>query len=399
MKTKIIDFYKKYEYLLYALLFLVIAFLLRISWLNFASHDYKGALSVWYNEIKALGGWKGISSTIGDYPVIYKYLIALMTYLPMESTTAFKFVSCIFDVILAIYVGLCIFHVKKDQLLALAGYVAVLFLPNVWINSAVWAQCDAIFTCFCVMRFYYLLKKDDAKAVVFFTIAFAFKIQAIFFLPVLVILLFKGELKPKALLYAPLTYIICVLPAIITGMDWKYALAGAYLKQIDSNRPITNYTANIYIFFPDGFFQKNLIKQFILMCVGFFGILGLFFWKKSGKKTSNELLICMAYFFSLVVPYFLPRMHERYYFTADIFAIIFGLCFLKKIHISFLTIVPSFLGLIYVLFGLVLCGGKTDNINLQFNSFLIGTGIILLAYFIMDILKREENELKNDIAE
>ena len=385
-ENKLLQIFNKYEYYLYAFIFLAFAFVLRILWIDFASQDYQFCLDKWFSEIKNCGGIKGFSSTIGDYTVMYKYLITIMTYLPLPPIVSFKLFSSIFDIILAVYIALCIYEIKKDKQLALAGFAIILFLPNVWLNSSVWAQCDSIFTCFTVISFYYLLKHDSKKVFIFYAISFSFKLQAIFFAPVLIICLLKGNLKFKDIWCFPLTYFLCALPAILMGMNILHALFGAYLIQVYEYPSFYLNAPNIYTIFPPFFRKINLIKQFIIMAVGFMGVTGFLLWKKSKKTVSHEFLVFIAYFFTLLAPFILPEMHERYFYMSDIFAVLFGFVFYKKIYIPILTISASLCSIIYVLFELT-------SINIQTCGSIMFAGVILLSTFLIKFIEDENKSI------
>ena len=90
-------------------------------------------------------------------------------------------------------------------------------LPTVIMNSSVWAQCDAIYVTFCVGSVYFLIKRRPWLAAAFFGFAFAFKLQAIFFLPVLVAVLVINRQRLRSLLAAPVAFLACLTPALIAG--------------------------------------------------------------------------------------------------------------------------------------------------------------------------------------
>ena len=191
-------FYEEKTILFYAISFLLIALLCRFAGFSFESGDYKDCLKPWFDTFKE-GRLEAMRSDVGDYPVIYKYFIILFTFIPIDPLYSYKILSIIFDFILAIYSGLFILKVTSSKIKALFGYTVVLFLPNFILNSAVWAQCDSIFSFFCLLSCYYLYLNKEKKCIIYFTIAFCFKIQSVFFLPVLIISLMKKKIKINSL--------------------------------------------------------------------------------------------------------------------------------------------------------------------------------------------------------
>jgi Gpi18-like mannosyltransferase len=101
------------------------------------------------------------------------------------------------------------------------------------INSAAWGQSDAIYTAFCIGSLYFLLKVRPAWACVLFGLAISFKLQAIFFLPVLLIVLLRRKFAMKYLLLIPAVFLLMLAPAFIAGRD-AWSLPTIYVEQITS---------------------------------------------------------------------------------------------------------------------------------------------------------------------
>ena len=197
---------------------------------------------------------------------MYKYIITILTYIPINDLYLYKAVSCIFDGILAVYVGLVVRHLVKSDVTALIAYAVTLFLPNTFLNSGVWAQCDSIFTCFTVMSFYYMLRGKEKTSMIMYAISFSFKIQAIFYAPVIVIALLKGKLKWKSLPFFAVGYIACALPAMIAGMSPADALFGAYMKQVGEYNRLTLNAPNLYQFISDNYMRDDNISAMMVLC-------------------------------------------------------------------------------------------------------------------------------------
>jgi Gpi18-like mannosyltransferase len=106
-----------------------------------------------------------------------------------------------------------------------------LFAPTIFINGAVWGQCDAIYTAFCLGSLYFLLKERPAWACAFFAIAFSFKLQAIFFLPVLLVILLKKKMALRYLIFIPVIFLLSLAPAFIAGRD-AVSLLSIYEGQV-----------------------------------------------------------------------------------------------------------------------------------------------------------------------
>ena len=371
-------FYKKYELLLFAVALGIAAAVLRTRYLDFRSGDYNGFLYGWFEDIKKMPGLSGFASGTGDYTQMYKYIITLLTKLPMDSLYSYKLVSCLFDYLLALYAGLIVRHITKNRVAALLGYGAILFLPNVFLNSAVWGQCDAIFTAFTVMSFYYLLKERDVASLVCYGIAFAFKIQAVFFAPVIVLAFLRKKFRWFTLPVPFLTYGACALPAVFAGMNAGEALFGIYLRQIGEYSALTLNAPNLYQFLGSSYAADRQLSSLMVWCsFGLCALLCIAFYRYRGTL-SDTRWVCVAYLFAVVLPFVLPHMHERYFYMADIFAVLFAFCCIRKTYVAVLTIYPSLRVVMCYLFD----QGHTQ-MNVHALTVILLAGIALLVHYIL----------------
>ncbi|MBR2397643.1 MAG: glycosyltransferase family 39 protein, partial [Clostridia bacterium] len=191
---KDVELFKIIQLFAFAAAFLLIALLMRRAYYDFESWDYTAFLSEWFEHIKGMPGLSGFGADISDYTPMYKYIITIMTKLGTDSLTMYKNVSVFFDVVMAVFMGLLIYEITEDKVKGLIAYAITLFMPTVFLNSAVWGQCDSIFTCFAVMSLYFIVKGKGGVGMAFFALSFSFKLQAIFFLPAIVIYCIKGKI-------------------------------------------------------------------------------------------------------------------------------------------------------------------------------------------------------------
>ena len=198
---------------------LVAAMVIRWQFVDFQSGDYRAFLDRWYAYLAENGGFAALQDgSFSNYNTPYLALLAITTYLPVPEIVAIKAISVIFDVALAGFAYKIIGALRPtSRWLPTLAFGAVIMLPTVIMNSSVWAQCDAIYVTFCLGSVYFLIKKRPWLASAFFGIAFAFKLQAIFFLPVLVVVLIINRHRLRTLLAAPVAFLACLTPALIAG--------------------------------------------------------------------------------------------------------------------------------------------------------------------------------------
>ncbi|HYT46043.1 MAG TPA: glycosyltransferase 87 family protein, partial [Methylomirabilota bacterium] len=171
----------------------LLAIVLRVSLYHVETSDYTVFVSQWYDYIQTHGGFAALKYSFSNYNVPYLYLLAVATYLPIPKLIAIKSISVVFDVVLGIFTYLIISLKYPRSIASTIGGLVILFAPTIFINSGAWGQCDAIYTAFCLGSLYILLKGRPVWACVFFGLAFAFKLQAIFFLPVLLVFVLKRK--------------------------------------------------------------------------------------------------------------------------------------------------------------------------------------------------------------
>lgn len=210
-----------------------LAIALRISLYHIETSDYTVFLTRWYAYIQTHGGLAALKDNFSNYNIPYLALLALLTYLPIPQLIAIKTLSVIFDGVLALFTYLILRLKYGRGLAASVGALVLLFAPTIFINSSAWGQCDAIYTAFCLGSLYFLLKQRSGWACVFFALALAFKLQAIFFAPVLLVLLLKRKLPLRYLLLIPLVFALMLTPALLAGRSVTSVLS-IYVQQVSS---------------------------------------------------------------------------------------------------------------------------------------------------------------------
>ncbi len=208
----------------------LLALVLRASLYHIETSDYTVFVSQWYDYIKNHGGFAALKDNFSNYNPPYLYLLAITTYLPVPKLIAIKTISVVFDVVLSIFTYLLLSLKYRRSYAAIIGSLVLLFSPTIFINSSAWGQCDAIYAAFCLGSLYFLLKERFVWACVFFGLAFAFKLQAVFFLPVLLVFCLKRKELLKYLVIIPIVFLLMLAPALIAGRD-AGSLLTVYVSQ------------------------------------------------------------------------------------------------------------------------------------------------------------------------
>lgn len=326
----------------------VFCIFLRVALFTHVSNDYKMFLSSWFETLEQNGGLLGIGISIGDYTPPYFYILALLTYLPIDPLISIKLVSVIFDFFLAIVIFKLVFERTGKYTLANLSYAMFLLAPTVFLNSAAWAQCDVIFVTFLVLCTASLLKNRPFSAMVFFSVAFCFKLQAIFLLPALVLFFLKGKIKLRYFLLIPVVYIISVIPSALMGRPITELLT-IYFSQSGQYSKLSMNAPNPYYLLGDS--TDNMLSFVgICICAVILGMLIYLLYSKQFELTS-EVTVTISLLFLIAMPFFLPHMHERYFYAADVVAIIYAFYRPKRWYVAVTTGISSLLCYLPFLFG------------------------------------------------
>lgn len=378
IEKNILDHLFKWRYYIFLIIITTLAIIIRGLFFSVESGDYVQFLSVWFDTLKQNGGLAGIKTPIGDYNVPYLTILACLTYLRISSLVSIKLVSIIFDFFGAITAALIVKKLTStsnySNLLAVITYSIIIFLPTVILNGAAWGQCDFIYTSFILLSLYLLLNKKHFWSLFVYGIAFSFKLQAIFILPLFIIIyLVNKDFSILNFLLIPVANLILSLPALLLGYPLKNLLL-VYINQTDTYHNLTMNFPNIYNLMHNYY---DLLKLpgiiFTLTVVGTFTMI---VWSTK-KRISNKDLITYSLWLVLTITFFLPGMHDRYLFVADILSVIYVIINRKNFYLPIFINFASFSTYIIVLFGM-----PSSNITLLTYVYLI-----ILSSFTLQIIK------------
>ena len=369
--------------MLFIIIISIMAILVRSMFFRVVSGDYTYFLSGWFNELKSNGGIFAIKDHIGNYTAPYMCILAILTYIPINSLYTIKIVSIIFDFIAAGTCGLIVYRFceKKPyrRFLSVITYATVLFSPTVILNSSAWGQCDIIYTTFVLISLYFIFNKNYTKAFVFLGIAFSFKLQTVFILPLYIILYLKeDDISILNFLMIPIAVFIINIPALLLGRPIA-TIVTQYMTQVGEYKELTMNLTNIYTFIPDNY--KLFADAGIIFTIFLFAILTMFVITYKFKM-NNKIILQMAILSILVCNYFLPSMHERYIFMAGVLAIVYFFVDRRKWYIPIGIIATSFFCYVNYLF-----------------NYLMFPKPIMAIVFLLVIIKLTIDLVKNIVNE
>lgn len=340
-EKKIVKFCEQ-NYLTIAFIFInILAVTIRYFMRGFESGDYITFLEPWFDYLKNNGGIFALKNYPGDYNAPYMTIMSILTYIPFNKLYLIKFVSILFDFLLAFSSALLVKELikdyKKQQFYFLITYSIIIMLPTVVMNGAMWGQCDSIYTFFVILSLYFLIKEKYFLSFIMLGLSFSFKLQFIFILPLYVIIyVVKKKFSFIYFLLIPLVNIIMCLPAIICGNSLLKCMS-VYINQTSTykNNLVMNFP-NIYNLIlnnPEIYYKAGVIFAFFICVITLLYVL----YKKI--EFNNEKIMTLALWFIVVMTFVLPGMHERYMFCGEIIAVLLYIVYRKNLPLVIFVVI------------------------------------------------------------
>ena len=305
---------------LYALLLCALcaaAMLARVSFLERSSGDYDIYLADWLQKLAGGSFGEGMRQNIGEYNVLYQYILFIITRLPVPSLYAVKAVSFIGDAFLA---GAAAELARKDGEKNAAAFGLALLLPTLVLNGGMFAQCDSLYAACALWGLALALGDRPAGAAACFALSLAFKLQAVFLLPIVAVLWADKKLRLSDALVFLLTLALTALPALLGGKSLG-ALLSIYTAQTGLYTGLTYNAPSFFALMDTTGLDVYAYGNFgMALAFGACALLVACGVKRAGKLT-RETYLRLALLLPLTIVFCLPRMHERYFYLADILSV------------------------------------------------------------------------------
>lgn len=312
------------ERLLSLLLPIALALFLRSLLLDHATLDYQDFLSHWVAHFRDNGGFVALKDPVGNYNVPYLYLLALLSYLPIPDLYGIKLFSILFDFLLA-WGGLRLTKTLAfSDAAPLWTFSALLLLPTVILNGSCWGQCDSVWAALCVWALSFALEDRPVLSLSFLALAFSFKLQAIFIIPLWCVLWFARRIRPRHFLVFPGVFTLAMVPALLAGKP-LWDILRVYLDQAGDSvswKTVNYNSPSVFALLPYHTAPAPWIPK-LAIALAFLFMLGLltFLFLRRDKVDPYALVLSGAAL-SLGIPFLLPYMHERYFFLGGVLLVI-----------------------------------------------------------------------------
>ncbi len=358
-------------------LFVLMSLAIRVFVRDCTNGDLENYLLPWYEQIKANGGiFGGLSKPIYantgevcNYTFAYQFLISIMTSLPIKAMYSYKILSVIFDYLLigAMVKLVLLVNEKVDKKALIIAFCLILIHPIIFMNSAMWGQCDSIYTFWILAAIICLVKEKYTKAFVFYGLAFAFKLQAVFVLPFLLFFyVYKKRFSILNFLIVPTVVVITSIPALLQGRTVIEAF-----KIYSGNTSLYTRLAMGYPSFwtiisdgvkTEGYYSLKLVAIAVTVCIL---AAHMYYWIDNKAELSSRNILYMSFILTYTAVLFLPGMHERYGYVYEMLAVIILLCNFKT--------AKCYLGLFFISIAIYGCA-------------IYGTGYNMVVLSIVNLL-------------
>jgi Gpi18-like mannosyltransferase len=310
---------------------LVLALVVRWVVLDLRSFDVDNWVIPWYDYIqshgaRALGVEIPSPDIRGNYTPPYYYLLYVATFFNGIAPKVYliKAISVIFDFLASFFVFKIVHLGSQSETRAWLAFLATLFAPTVIANGALWGQSDVIWASLLLGSVYFSLACRPFLVVLFFGLALSVKAQAIFLLPYLLVLMLCSRLPWTLLPLIPVVYVLMMTPAILMGRSiidvfQVYLRQGSFYNKLSLNAP------NLYYFASSPYLPSNRYYLTGTILGATITVLAslLFAWHAWWRQgtLSPQLLVFRATVSLTLAPFLLPKMHDRYFFAADLSSI------------------------------------------------------------------------------
>ena len=323
-----------------AALIVVFAVYVRYMLRNFITGDFNEFTSVWYAAVQE-HGFAAAGTPVSNYTPAYLYLLYLtsVAFPHLPAVMAVKVPSIAFDLVCAGLVFLLVRTRYRTGLLPVWAALTVLMAPTVICNSGMWGQADSIYAGFLLACILLLMQGRGALAMIAFALGLSIKFQSMFLAPALCAFWLRGLIRFRHLLLVPAVYALVMVPAWFEGRP-ALDLATVYMTQSVTYHSLSKHAPNPYLWLPDRYYEPMVIVGVMLMAA--IGSYYVWYVVRSRVRLDPPLILKLCLLSLLMTPFFLPKMHDRFFFVADVTAIAYAFYFPRQYPVAIMVSFASF---------------------------------------------------------
>jgi hypothetical protein len=299
---------------------LALAVMTRAVYWNQRPPDMAIFLEPWMNHILRYGPISAFAHPFSNYEPAYLYLLAVgsLAHSWLATMTIIKILS----VAGTLFLTLALADLLKAARTEPRGALLLLLLPSVVINDALLGQCDALWAGAALFGLAAMIRGETVRAMVWCGLGMAFKAQAAFMAPVIIGAMI-GRRAPWWQWSVPaLVFLATLLPPWLLGWPGMKLLT-VYLDQASLDQ-ICGRLGNPWMI--GTIFGEHEGRRIFFLGYAAAGAAAVTIAALAARGCRDaRLLILLAALAGTALPFFLPKMLERYYFLGDIMTLALAL--------------------------------------------------------------------------
>ena len=262
-------------------------------------------------------GVAGLAEAFTNYTPFYSYLLLIAARFDWlgEPLSLVKAISAVFELGCAIAVAQIVWRATRLPLRASLAFCAVWLAPTVIFNGAMWAESDSIWTFFTLVSVALFMR--DRNGVASFAMAFSVKAQGVFLGPFVLGMILRRRIHPAWLATVPGIYVVLAIPVLVAGRSLTSVFA-VYLDQAHTFDRLTMNAANIWVLAGGMPYAIGVALGMVLAAAS--GLALSIFIARS-RRAGPEFILLAACVSLMLMPYLLPKMHERYFYAFELASI------------------------------------------------------------------------------
>ena len=277
-------------------------------------------LEPWFKHILHYGPIQAFAHPFSNYEPAYLYLLAIgsLAYGPLSIMTIIKIIS----VLGTIFLTFALANLLNAAGVEKRGALLLLMLPSVVINDALLAQCDALWAGCTLFGLAAMIRGRTLRAMLWCGLAISFKAQAAFMAPVIVGAMIGRRAPFWQWLVPALVFLATLVPPFLLG--WPLVkLLTVYHGQASLDQ-IAGRLSNPWML--GTIFAEHPSRQWFMVGYAAAGAAAVTIAALAARGARDaRLLILLGALAGTALPFFLPKMLERYYFLGDVMTLALAL--------------------------------------------------------------------------
>jgi Gpi18-like mannosyltransferase len=298
---------------------LAVGIVLRALLWPWRSGDYEWGWRAWYERLVE-GGFAAFKEPFYDYNPPWPMMVWAISQLDglAPRLTLVKTTIMLFDLVLAFLVHRIVREIHPAGPRPLYAACATLLVPTVVMNAGVVVQCDALYVGCILAAVLATLRGRSAPAWAAFGASVSFKLQAIFVAPYLAACALRGRIRWRDAWLVPAIWLACLVPIWLVGRPFV-ELVLTYATQSATFGDLSAHAPNFWVLVHNRFYPFGYGAGLILAAAAALAYARAM--QTTRAPLDAEGLLLAALVSCAFVPFLLPKMHDRYFFAADLLSL------------------------------------------------------------------------------